>query len=261
MTTRISQILGIVGGVKADTVAQTAALEQIITGSPDLLAGLLRTYRPRADPRPGEPPPLQRPAQEKRVQVTVDEVLGKIAELVGRQLDVTRTLDEAKTRASADVVVDGEVLLPQVTTDHLVFLEGRLDALGAFIAKLPVLEAAEDWTTEGAEQGQHRTPAVETTSNDSVFFNHVLQHPVVIDGQLVQPQVQVMKRDEVVGFWTTVKFSGAIEPRRKREILDRLSKVRRAVTFAREEANMSEAPDVREGDKLFGYLLRNSPAG
>ncbi len=255
MTTRISQILGIVGGVKADTVAQTAALEQIITGSPELLEGLRKDYKPRAEPRPDQPPPLQRPPQEKRVQVTVEEVLGKIAALMGRQLDLTRTLDEAKTRASADVTVDGTVLLPQVTTDHLVFLEGRLDALAAFIAKLPVLPAADEWITEGAEPGQHKTRPVETTSNDSVYFNHYLQEPRVIDGQLVQPQVQVMKRDEVVGFWTTVKFSGAISPQRKREILDRLSRVRQAVTFAREEANMSEAPDVREGETLFGYLF------
>jgi hypothetical protein len=253
MTTRISQLLGIVGGVKNDTTAQLGALEQVI-GTPDLLSGLRKTYKPRAEPRPDQPPALQRPAQEKRVQVTVEEVLDKIAQLFSRQLDLTRTLDEAKTRASADVVVDGRVLLPQVTTDHLVFMEGRLDVLAGIIAKLPVLDPAEDWG-EGTEPGQHQTQPAETTSNDSVWFNHTLVEAAVIDGQLVQPQVQVMKRDEVVGFWTTTKYSGAIESRRKREILDRLTRVRQAVTFAREEANMSEAPDVREGAPLFEYLF------
>ncbi len=248
--TRISQLLAVVRGVQDDTLKQLTELQRLIA-TPDLVSGLEKTYRPAREAVPGEPLPLQRPGQAKHVVVTVDEVLGKAAVLLTRQFDVARTLDEAKTRASADVIVDGQVVLTQVTTDHLFWLEGRLADLLAFIAGLPVLDAAEQWTDEGTEPGQRKTRPVETTSNDKVYFNHVLaeatpQHPA---------QVQVMHRDEVVGFWTTVKFSGAMDPRRKRQLTDRVTRLREAVKFAREEANTTEVTDVREGARIFDWLL------
>ncbi len=248
--TRISQILAVVGGVKADVQQQLTVLQQLVT-TPDLVSGLSKTYRPIREPAPGEPPPLQRPAQSKEVVVTVDEVLTKAAALITRQLDVTRTLDEAKTHASADVVVDGVAVLTQVTTDHLIFLEGRLADLIAFFGSLPVLDPAERWTDEGTEPGQRKTRPVETTSDDTVYFNHVLSEAT----REHAANVQVMKRSEPVGYWTTVKFSGAMDPRRKRQLLDRLMRLREAVKFAREEANTTEVTDLHEGARIFGWLL------
>lgn len=250
MATRISQILAVVGGVKTDVTAQLAAITHNLS-VPDLVDGLEKTYRPRAEPTPGGPPVLQRPAQSKKVQVTVDDALGKIAALLTRQFDVTRTLDESKTRAAANVTVDGEILLSQVTTDHLVYLERALADLRNVVSGFPVLDPAEEWSNEGTEPGQSRSRERETTSNDTVYFNHVLaeatpEHPA---------QVQVMKRDEVVGYWTTVKFSGAMDRRRKRQLLDRLGQLIDAVKFAREEANTTEVTDVHEGAAIFDWLL------
>jgi len=248
--TRIVQLLAVVGAVTTDTKTRLAGLEHAVT-TPDLLAGLTKTYRPRAEAE-GDGTPLQRPPQSKRVQVTVADVLAELATVLTRQYDVTRTLDEAKTRAAADVIVDGRILLAQVTTDHLLYLEGRLAELAAFAAKLPTLDPAEDWTDEGTEPGQRKTVPVDTTSSDATYFNHVLAPP---DEHGNPAQVQVMKRDEVVGFWTTVKFSGAMTPAGKRLLLDRLGRLRDAVKFAREEANLAEVADVAEGAAIFGWLL------
>jgi hypothetical protein len=246
--TAISQILAVVGGVKNDTDHQLTGLLHDVT-QPELVSGLIKTYRPRAEPRPGETI-LMRPSEQQRVQVTVDDVLAKTAALLTRQWDVARTLDEAKTRAKADVVVDGYAILVDVTTDHLIYLEGQLATLYGIVSKLPVLNPAETWTDEDTEPGQHRTPPVEKTSNDTVYFNHVLaeateHHPA---------QVQVMKRDEVVGYWTTVKFSGAMEARAKRRLLDRITKLQHAVKFAREEANTTPVTDIHEGERIFTWL-------
>jgi hypothetical protein len=250
MAVRISQLLAVVASVKADTTARLTALQSNVT-TETLTTGLTKTYRPAAEPRPGEPAPLMRPPQSKVVQVTVTDTLGEVAAVMTRYLDLTRTLDESKVDAHADVRVGGQVLLPHVHTDHLLFLEGRLAELHAFISTLPVLDQAEIWTDEGAEPGQHRTAPVETTSNDTVYFNHVLaeateHHPA---------QVQVMKREEVVGFWTTVKFSGAMPARGKRRSLDRLTELRTAVRFAREEANTTDVTDHSEGEAIFRWLL------
>ena len=61
--------------------------------------------------------------------------------------------------------------------------------------------------------------------------------------------------DIAVGYWTTVKFSGALPARRVNELLDRVAKLRTAVKFAREEANATEVQDKRVGAAVFGYLF------
>jgi hypothetical protein len=68
-------------------------------------------------------------------------------------------------------------------------------------------------------------------------------------------QVEVYYEDIAVGYWTTVKFSGALPAKRVNELLDRVEKLQRAVKFAREEANGSEVTDQRVGDVVLRYLF------
>lgn len=247
--TRVSQIISVVGGVKSDVTAQMDNLERNISQG-GLVYGISRTYRSRFEDG------AQLPPESTKVQVTADGTLATAEQLMGRLLDVTRTLDEANARAASDVVVDGQVILPSVTTSHLLYLQRELDTLHAFVSKFPTLDQAEVWTDEGTDAGIHKTLGVETASTDKVPYNHELVKAQVIDGHLVEPKVQVMARDEVRGYWTSVKFSGALDPRRKRQILDRITKLRDAVKFAREEANSAECSDVREGKRVFDYVLR-----
>ena len=68
-------------------------------------------------------------------------------------------------------------------------------------------------------------------------------------------QVEVYYEDVPIGYWTTVKFSGALPARRVNELLERVEKLQQAVKFAREEANGTEVTDQRVGDAVFGYLF------
>jgi len=68
--------------------------------------------------------------------------------------------------------------------------------------------------------------------------------------------VEVYYEDVAIGYWTTVKFSGALPAKRVSEILDRVEKLQQAVKFAREEANGTQAVDRKVGEKVFGYLFR-----
>jgi hypothetical protein len=58
-----------------------------------------------------------------------------------------------------------------------------------------------------------------------------------------------------IGYWTTVKFSGALPARRVNQLLERVEKVQQAVKFARKEANGTEVEDQRIGDAVFGFLF------
>ena len=67
--------------------------------------------------------------------------------------------------------------------------------------------------------------------------------------------VEVYYEDVTVGYWRTVKFSGALPARRVNELLERVEKLQQAIKFAREEANNAEAPEVKVGDKVFNYIF------
>nr|WP_218021266.1 hypothetical protein [Nocardia crassostreae] len=59
----------------------------------------------------------------------------------------------------------------------------------------------------------------------------------------------------VVGYWRTIKFSGALPAKRVNELTERVEKLQQAVKFAREEANNAEITQRTLGDEVFGYLF------
>ncbi len=58
-----------------------------------------------------------------------------------------------------------------------------------------------------------------------------------------------------MGYWRTVKYSGALPARKVAALLERVEKLQRAVKFAREEANAVEVKQQKVGAALFGYLF------
>ena len=161
------------------------------------------------------------------------------------------TKDWANRTACADVTVDGQLLLAQVPVPYLLFLEKQLTDLSAFVRKLPVLDAAESWNLDPSTDAW-KTEQVRTIRTRKVPRNHVKaeateNHPA---------QVEVYYEDVPVGYWTTVKFSGALPARRVNELRERVEKLQQAVKFAREEANAAEVTDQRMGEAVFGYLFR-----
>lgn len=67
--------------------------------------------------------------------------------------------------------------------------------------------------------------------------------------------VHVFYEDIVVGYWTTTKYSGAFPVAEINQMLERIEKLRTAVKFAREQANMTEATIQNAGSAIASYLL------
>ena len=187
---------------------------------------------------------------ETRVQVKTEDVLRKTATVLTRLFDVTATKDWANCAAKADVVVDGRTLVAGAPVSYLLFLEKQLTDLHTFVKKLPVLDAAESWVHDVSIDAW-KTEPVRTIKTKKIPRNHVKaeateKHPA---------QVEVYYEDVPVGYWTTVKFSGALPAQRVNELLERVEKVQTAVKFAREEANATEVVDQTVGAAVFGYLF------
>jgi hypothetical protein len=241
--TKLNQIIAIEKSVKvkAARVIGDAGRE---LGKAPLLSGISRTYQPKDED--GE----QLPPESTKVQRRVEEQLREVSAAMTRLFDVTATKDRTNAIAAADVVIDGEVLLADVPVTYLLFLEKQVGELQAFVKALPVLDAAESWTFNDAADC-YATDPVKTQRAKKVPRNHVKaeateEHPA---------QVDVYYEDIPVGYWTTVKFSGAAPAKRVAQLAERLEKLQIAVKFAREEANGTEVVDEKIGDKVFGYLL------
>lgn len=240
---RLNQIIAIEKSTKSRSHQELTEAHHVLQ-KPALLAGITRTYRPKDEE--GE----QLPPEATRVQVRAEEVVKKTAEILTRLFDVTATKDWANCRATADVVVDGRPLLTQVPVTYLLFLEKQLVDLLTFVRKLPVLDGSESWGHDPSADTWATEP-VQTVRTKKIPRNHVKaeateKHPA---------QVEVYYEDVAVGYWKTVKFSGALPARRVSQLVERIEKLQQAVKFAREEANGVEVDEHRVGHVVFGYLF------
>ncbi|MFF4246519.1 hypothetical protein ACFYY2_18910 [Streptomyces sp. NPDC001822] len=241
--TKLNQIIAVEKGVKSKSLQDTTAAHHKVQKTA-LLAGISRTYQPKNEE--GE----QLPPESSRVQVKAEDALREMSVSLTRLFDVTATKDWANCTARADVSVDGRVIVPEVPVSYLLFLEKQLTDLHTFVKKLPVLDASESWSLDPSTDWW-KTDPVRTIRTKKVPRNHVKaeateKHPA---------QVDVYYEDVPIGYWTTVKFSGALPARRVNELLERVEKLQQAVKFAREEANGAEVTDRRVGDAVFGYLF------
>ena len=240
---KLNQIIAVEKGVKSKSFADLTEAHQSLQKTAPL-AGISRTYQPKDEE--GE----QLPPESTRVQIKGEEILRQVATTLTRLFDVTATKDWTNCVARADVVVDGRTIARDVPVTYLLFLEKQLTDQHTFVKKLPVLDAAESWVRDDSTDSW-RTEPVRTIRTRKVPRNHVKaeateKHPA---------QVEVYYEDVAVGYWTTVKFSGALPARRVNELLDRVLALQTAVKFAREEANNSDVVDQKVGAAIFGYLF------
>lgn len=188
---KLNQVIAVEKGVKAKTQQDLTAAQRGLD-KPALLAGISRTYQPKDEEGEHLPP------ESTRVQVKAEDVLRDTAATLARLFDVTATKDWANCDARADIEVEGRTLLRDVPVSYLLFLEKQLADLGAFIRKLPTLDAAESWSLDPST-GAWKTDAVRTAGTKKVPRNHVKaeatdKHPA---------QVEVYYEDIPVGYCTT----------------------------------------------------------
>lgn len=237
---RLNQIIAIEKGVKSRSFQELTEAHHALQ-KPALLSGISRTYRPKDEE--GE----QLPPESTKVQIKAEDIIRQTTEIMTKLFDVTATKDWANCRAKADVVVEGRTLLTGVPATYLLFLEKQLVDMVTFIRKLPTLDASETWAFDSSADAWATEP-VQTVRTKKIPRNHVKaeatdKHPA---------QVEVYYEDVTVGYWRTVKFSGALPARRINELLERVERLQEAVKFAREDMDVE---DVKVGDKVFQYLF------
>lgn len=240
---KLNQVIAVEKGVKSRVYGEITDMHKS-SQKPDLFNGFVKNYRKKDEEGEDHPP------ERKKVQLSADSLLARASSLLGELFDVTATKDWANCHAFADVVVDGQTLIKNAPVPHLLFLEKQITDLHTFIDKLPVLDEADDWTKD-ENTGLYKTMPIAThrtkkVQKPIVLYEATKEHPA---------QTQMITEDVIVGYWDTVKHSGALPAPRKQLLLERVEKIAKAVKYAREQANAAECEDQKTGKAIFDFLL------
>lgn len=242
-TPRLNQVIAIEKGVKSRVYAFLSSTYKAFQ-KPALFNGLSRKYQKRDED--GE----DYPAENTRVVMNAESTLHEIAENMTELLDITAQKDWANCTAKADIIVEGQKLAKDVPATYLLFLEKQLSDLKDELNKVPELDPAHEWALDDATH-LYKSQPTQTSKTKKVprvivKYEATEHHPA---------QTELVNVDEVVGAWQTVLHSGALPAPRKKELQKRLQALIKAVKFARESANNTEAPEEAMGSAIFAYLL------
>jgi len=246
MKVKLNQIIAVEKGAKERTHKEFTAIYQGLSKT-DPMQGISRTYLPLTEEGERLPP------ENKYIQVNVRERLERIQAILIDLFDVTLTKEVGNTRAKGTITVDGTVILADVPVPYLLFLEKNLTDLRTTLSALPTLDPADKWEWD-EQQGFFKSAEMRTARTKKTTEFVVVQGSGVPE-KGVAPQVKEVTNDVLAGYWTTVKYSATMEPRRVAELLERTDKLLRAVKFAREEANGLEIDQEKAGAAIFGYIF------
>lgn len=211
-----------------------------------LLEGLIRSYHHLDAENPEE-----LPDEVKNVQLSLVEVIDDTRTSDREWWNLVATRELGNTLARGTVVVDDETLLENVPVGTLIGLEKRLGEWRTFIAKLPILDPAETWDVEDEVRGIWRSQPVKNTRTKKIPRVLVTVQPT----EHHPAQTHIWQEDRIIGEYTTIKFSSALHPTRKSELLARVDRLIRAVREAREEANTQQVENQNVADPILDWLL------
>jgi hypothetical protein len=242
---KLNQIIAIEKGIKTRVYGEVGTIHKTLQ-KPGLFNGFAKTYHP-LNLEDGE----SLPPEQQKVQFDVGNLLTQIATLSTEYFDVTARKDWTNCIASADIEVEGTVLLKDVPVTYLLFLEKQLTDIRTIFDGLPVRDFTEDWIKDDSS-GLHKTIETKTHRTKKI------QRPLVLYPATPEhaAQTQIITEDVIAGHWHLTKFTAAISKPRKDKLVERIDTLIKAVKQAREAANAVEEDETPEvGKTLFAYLL------
>ena len=241
---KLHQVLAIETNVREQSQKDLTAAHHGLQKS-ELLFGLSKTYAPLNEE--GE----KLPAEDKILQTRTPEVLRSTAEILAKLYDTVAMRDFANCYAKADVILDdGTVLIKDAPATYLLWLEKKLNDLHTFVGKLPVLPADTEWEFD-EKQNCFKSREIKTSRSNKESY------PLVVSPATDKHPAQVVEktRDIVVGYYQTIKYSGAMKAKDVAQMKERVEQLQRAVKFAREHANTVEAKKQEVGGKLLAFVF------
>jgi hypothetical protein len=237
------ELIAIEGDVKKQVKRQQTDIYHLLQ-KPDLFYGLEKTYVPLEED--GE----SLPAENKKIQRDVPELLSEFSDVTIKWLDVMASKDSGNRLACADIVINEQVLVEKVSVLTLLSLETEFNHIKSVLEAIPTLPLDAEWHKNEAT-GQYFTSPVETTRKKKVMkvlvhFEPTKDHP---------GKSESFTEDVSAGTWITKRISTAMPEPVKKGLLDRLNVLILAVKKARERANNVDAEKLQIGKKMIDFLM------
>lgn len=194
-------------------------------------------------------------ADERTAMVTtVDEKLEYLAGFVGKYYDVVFEKDSANQRATADVVIDGMVLIKDAPVTWLLGMETKLRDVRKTFEKIGTLDAGKFWE---ADPGYEKANVLREKFPEVVFTTKKQTlHKVLYEATDHHPaQIETWNEDVKSGRKTTMNWSGLISSADKSALLGRADKLIQAFKKARQRANNEKVEKAEVGVVIFDYLF------
>ncbi len=241
--TQLNQVLAIEKGIKTRATTEKTNMHRV-TQKASLMNGHTKRFQPKEEGGETFPP------ENQIVQVNYRDVFDQLQTHMVEFINITGTKDWTNCEAKADLKVEGKVIATGVPATHLLFLETQLNDMHTFVSKMAELDPGEEWSWDAnsgfhrtREQQQHRTKKMQ---KPLVLHPPTKEHPA---------QTTMVTEDVIIGYWNTVKISGAIPKSEKRKLLARVEQLRNAVKMAREEANRAEAQHQHHGAAVMNFIF------
>jgi hypothetical protein len=172
-----------------------------------------------------------------------------------RFVDVELQKERANQTAKSDIVVempDGKtkVILADAPVTFLVQMESSLERIRKVYDEIPTLDPSKTWTKDETKSGVWKAELVKRVRTKKVpkvlvKYDATKEHPA---------QTDIVQMDEAVGEWTHSFSSGALSPKQKSQILDRIDRLIAGVKIARAKANSQEVDSAKVGLQIFNFL-------
>ncbi|MBN2535153.1 MAG: hypothetical protein JXB88_19890 [Spirochaetales bacterium] len=240
---KLNQIIAVGNGEKSRAKKVMTKIYQKLDKDV-LFSGISKIYEPIDEE--GE----QLPREEKFVQITVEDSIKEVKNVLTGMFNIVATQDIANCYAKAAIEVDGKVIASDVPVTHLLFLEKQLEDINTFVNSLPTLDPSEKWIyneqTNCYVSEEKKTIRTKKIPEVIVKYEATEKHPA---------QTELIYIDKAVGYWHTVKFSGATTKKKRDLLLEKIQKLQKAVKYAREEANNAEVEKSDFGDLILDYIF------
>jgi hypothetical protein len=186
---------------------------------------------------------------------TVEDKLSYAQGPIIRFIDVELQKERANQSATADIKVelpDGTVktILEKAPVTFLVQMESALERIRKVYDEIPTLDPARTWAKDATKTSVWVADPIKRVRTKKVpqvlvKYDATDKHPA---------QTEIVQMDQAVGEWTHSFSSGALSPKQKSQILDRIERLIAGVKIARAKANSQEVESVRVGKNLFNFI-------
>ncbi|MCP5006394.1 MAG: hypothetical protein GY941_21020 [Planctomycetes bacterium] len=193
------------------------------------------------------------PAPEiQEVSETVPSKLNYTLQHFENWLNVVYQKEEANQRATADLIVEGDILMRDVPATFLLGLEAKLLSLRSVYESIPTLQQGVQWVVDQDRPDMYcaaheiETFVTRKTIKSKVLYEATNHHPA---------QIEKWAEDVRVGRSLKGVSCSMISAGDKARLIQKINVLIAAVKQARQRANEIEIDINRNSDDLINFLL------